>query len=211
MEKRVFLNYQELKKRFLNRKGAILGKYFKAAVLVPLLELGGKSQVLFEFRASHLPVQPGEISFPGGRVNRGESYRQAAIRETMEELGLEREQIEVFGELDYMISPFNLIIYPFVGWLKNISTLEDIKFSKDEVAEVFTVPLDFLLHQNPEAHSLEIHPHPAKDFPFYLIQNGENYNWRKGQYPVYFYKYNDYIIWGITARILHNFLEIYRK
>jgi hypothetical protein len=129
----------------------------------------------------------------------------------MEELGLEREQIEVFGELDYMISPFNLIIYPFVGWLKNISTLEDIKFSKDEVAEVFTVPLDFLLHQNPEAHLLEIHPHPAKDFPFYLIQNGENYNWRKGQYPVYFYKYNDYIIWGITARILHNFLEIYRK
>ena len=203
------MNYQELKKKFLTRKGAIIGKYCNASVLVPLLELEGKIHLLFEVRASHLTVQPDEISFPGGRVEKGESYQEAACRETMEELCLRRQQIEIFGELDYLFTPYNLIIYPFIGFLKNISTIEELKSSKSEVAKVFTVPLDFFLNHKPAEYQVEIHPYPCKGFPYHLIKNGRDYNWRNGKYPVYFYHYNEYIIWGITARILRNFLEIY--
>lgn len=69
------------------------------AVLIPLIKIGDEWHIIYELRAKNLKRQPGEISFPGGQVERGESFKEAAIRETVEELNIKEENISVIGEL----------------------------------------------------------------------------------------------------------------
>ena len=107
------------------------------------------------------------------------------------------------------MTPFNISIYPFVGLLKDLKT-NSIDFNSDEIEEIFTVPLSFFIENEPLKYYIHIEPRTDDDFPYHLIQNGKDYNWRKGKYPVYFYKYEDYIIWGITARITKNFIDLLR-
>ncbi|MBS4537667.1 CoA pyrophosphatase [Clostridium sp. D2Q-11] len=193
-----------------NREAKPLGIHADFSVLIPLIYREGELHILYEVRAHHLSTQPGEISFPGGRVEMGETFLEAAIRETMEELNIERENIEIINQTDYIVMPFNIGIYPFLGIIKGIE-FENIRFSIDEVSEIFTVPLKYFLENEPEEHNMAIEPQVGEDFPYHLINNGKAYDWRTGIYPVYFYNYRDYIIWGMTARITKNFIDIIDK
>lgn len=190
-----------------DRKGKPLEVHQHYAVLLPLVEVEGEWHILYEVRSSNLVTQPGEISFPGGRVEEGESPVEAAIRETCEELGLAYEQIEYVGELDYIASPFNLIIYAYVGILRNVS-LPAMRFNTDEVEQIFTVPLSFFFTTLPTVFMGEVDVRFTEDFPYDHIPNGMGYRWRKGRYPVHFYWYEEFVIWGITARLTTNFIEI---
>ena len=93
-------------------------KIRRAAVLVPLIQKGGEYHVVFEVRAGSLKTQPGEICFPGGAVERGETPKQAAVRETMEELLINRCQIRVIAPLDVLEAPGAMEISPFLGALQ---------------------------------------------------------------------------------------------
>src|SRR3954463_16184130 len=98
----------------------ILGseRFSKYAVLLPLLKKEDGIHVLLEVRSLELRRQPGEICFPGGRIDSQDSNEKAAaIRETVEELGINKEQISDIHPLDYMISPFGMIIFPYVGFI----------------------------------------------------------------------------------------------
>ncbi|HEU4965035.1 MAG TPA: CoA pyrophosphatase [Bacilli bacterium] len=195
---------------FARREAGILGEQSlkKAAVFVPLLEQDGELHVLFQERAHHLRNQPGEICFPGGRVEAQDANpRATAVRETCEELGLPEQGVEVLGKLDILVSYFQ-IIYPYVGRIREPGQIAP---DADEVAEVFTVPLSDLLQQEPEMHPVGFQVVPPDEFPFDWIQNGRAYHWRQGKIPQYFYFYEDRIIWGLTARILHHFLAIVRE
>lgn len=175
------------------------------AVMVPLVEVDGEWNVLFEERAHHLKRQPGEICFPGGKIDLGaEDEKTAAIRETCEELGLESQYVEVIGPLNVLVSPFQ-IVYPFAG---RIIGYDKIRPNPDEVASVFCVPLAYLLSYTPELHFVELRVTPPEHFPFERIPNGRDYKWRTGKIPEYFYEYEGRTIWGLTARILHHFLEL---
>lgn len=190
-----------------NRKPFVMGhqSLFQSAVLIPLIEQDGKLHVLFEERAHHLRRQPGEIGFPGGRIDPADRDPQAAaVRETCEELGVEADDIEVIGALDYVVTATQ-IVFPYVGRIKRP---ERIRPNPDEVASVFTAPLDFLQAARPDLHFVDLCVDPPDDFPFDLIPNGRNYKWRGGQIPEYFYHYEDHVIWGLTARILHHFLTL---
>lgn len=90
-------------------------KIRRAAVLVPLIQKGGEYHVVFEVRAGSLKTQPGEICFPGGAVERGETPKQAAVRETMEELLINRCQIRVIAPLDVLEAPGAMEISPFLA------------------------------------------------------------------------------------------------
>ena len=173
------------------------------AVLLPIVESKGESCILFEVRSDSLNKQPNEICLPGGRIEAKEEKAHAAIRETAEELDVEPTSVSVDIELDTLVTPFNTIIYPFVGTVENYTG----SFNHTEVKEVFFVPLQFLLDTKPLIYSIDIAMKPGQDFPFELIQNGRDYPWGQGRYPVYFYIYKDKIIWGITARIIHNFID----
>ncbi|GAB7386868.1 CoA pyrophosphatase [Bacillaceae bacterium] len=198
----------EIRGRLQSHEPHVLGseEYFKSAVLLPLVERDGQLHVLFEVRAKSLRRQPGEICFPGGKVDACDgSELDAAVRETCEELGVPRGAITPIAPLDFLVTPFNSIIYPFVG---TIDAPGRIRPNPDEVAEVFYVPLAYFSTVKPERHDIKLVVQPPEDFPFHLIAKGKYYNWRTGHVPEYFYTYQGRVIWGLTARILHHFLAL---
>jgi coenzyme A diphosphatase NUDT7 len=184
-------------------------EYFSAAVLVPLIWQNGQICVLFEVRSAQLSWQPGEICFPGGRIESGDSSPQvAAVRETQEELALSADEIQVLGPLEEIISSIGVRLHPYVGF---VSPLQPITPSKNEVEEVFTVPLEFLLQNEPIIGQMEMGTRPLENFPFSLLPKYSK-EWRaRKTYQVLFYKYEKYIIWGLTAQVLQEFLEIYKS
>lgn len=197
------------KEEFSSRQPLIMGEemFRKYTVLLPLIETEEGTFLLFEKRSTKLRNQPGEICFPGGKLEPDETLEQCAIRETQEELLLTRDQIEVIGPGDVFVSPFNIIIYPFLGVLKNYKDT----YSTDEVEEIIKIPLDFLRNQPPSHYESRLISKQPEDFPYEWVPGGENYPWIKGSYDIFFYQYEEHIIWGMTAHILKEMLELMEK
>lgn len=172
-----------------------------ASVLILLVETDRGLEVVFEERAHHLKTQPGEISFPGGGIEADETPAQAAIRETCEELLVEPQQIELIGPLDYYVTPFELILSPWVGKL----TQGSLSRNPDEVARVFTVPLQDFIDHAPEIHYTHHHVTPSADFPF------PDYPFRSLTTKTYFYHVRGETIWGMTAKVMANFVDLLKK
>jgi 8-oxo-dGTP pyrophosphatase MutT (NUDIX family) len=159
----------------------------RAGVLVPLIERGGELSVLLTRRTDHLYDHAGQISFPGGRVDPGdEGPVAAALREAAEEVGLPPGQVELAGELDLYVTRTGFEITPVVGFTAPFEAKPD----SFEVAEVFEVPLHFVL----DPASREVHSRVFKG--------------KERQY--YVYPYRDYYIWGATAGMLNNLAEVLR-
>ncbi len=152
-------------------------KEMSFAVLIPLIKKGDGYHVLFEVRAKHLNKQPGEVCFPGGKVEPGESTYEAAVRETMEELFVEKETIQVYGALDYLLTPYQTRIEPFLAELRDYHG----QFSRDEVDSVFTVPLDFFLENEPEYYSNVLMTKPQKISLLPTFQTGRTTRGQKGK------------------------------
>lgn len=201
-------NKQKVLDRLTNHKPYINGSEYmrRASVFIPMVRKDGEIHILFEVRASSLKHRPSEISFPGGGIEYGETPMEAAIRETQEEIGSYPEDIKIISELDLLITPVKYIIHPFVGYLDNINHL---KLNKDEVDHVFMVPLSYLLKNHPKKYFNTVQVIPDQNLPFDLIPGEKNYKFENGKSQVLFYKYKDYVIWGITAKILYNFLEFF--
>ena len=176
-----------------------------ASVLVPLLERDGAVHVLFEQRDAHI-MQGGEICFPGGHVEPGESPAEAALRETAEELLLPIEQVELVAPLHIMGGRGTREIHSFLG------ILHDYQGSRDpgEVAGTFTVPLERLLRQPPLTCEGRIVVDPGPDFPYDSIPGGRNYPWVATPRRFYFYPDPHGMIWGLTAELLTCFLDLIR-
>jgi len=204
------IEIEDIIKKVRNRLPQPIGIKQEYAVVIPLININGNWEIIYEVRARNLKRQPGEISFPGGKVEQGETYREAAIRETMEELNIKRDNINIIGELDYLISRENTTIRSFLAIIVNVD-IGDIFPAKDEVDHIFTVPMEFFLNNEPKSYLIELHPAIGNDFPYNLIPNGKNYNWRAGKEIVYFYVYKDYIIWGYTAKMTKVFIDIIKE
>ncbi|NLJ58965.1 MAG: CoA pyrophosphatase [Tissierellia bacterium] len=199
------MNIEYIKNKLKNIKPKPIDDEVSFAVLVPLIEIDGELNLVYEVR-SKLIEQPGEISFPGGRIEEGESPREAAIRETSEELLINKTNIELISELHYASSKSGYFLFTFLGLIKDIDAYE-MDYNIDEVSEVFFVPLSFFLENKPEKYYMNYYPQADKNFPYHMVNNGEDYNWGNIRYPVYFYKYYDYIIWGLTAKITYSFIK----
>ncbi|HOA20589.1 MAG TPA: CoA pyrophosphatase [Sedimentibacter sp.] len=199
------MNLKNIKDKLKNIKPKPIDFDVSFAVLVPIIEIDGELNLIFEVRSNSI-TQPGEISFPGGRIEEGESPRKAAIRETSEELLLNKENIEIISELNYASSKSGAFVFTFLGLIKDVDP-DEIEYSIDEVSEVFFVPLSFFLENRPEKYYMNYYPKADKDFPYHMVNNGEDYNWGNIRYPVYFYKYYNYIIWGLTAKITYSLIK----
>src|SRR5699024_4763180 len=155
-----------------NYKPKILGyeHFNKFSLLLPLVDVENKTHLLFEVRSFAMRRQPGDVCFPGGRVDR-DDYNElySALRETEEEIGIDQRYIENIVPLDYIVNGFDGIIYPFVG---QVTSLKELSINKKEVAEVFTVPLNFFLENEPEKYKIKFDVVPEHNFPFHLIQGG---------------------------------------
>lgn len=194
----------EFKSRVKNYQPQMYGKRKESAVLLPLIKVDGEYHVLYEVR-SELVSQAGDSSFPGGKVEEGETFEHAAIRETMEELNIARENIVVHGEIDYIVSQ-HLIIRCFVGELVGLE-VDDIK-PNEEVEKVYTVPLDYLLNHPPRYFTIRFNP--VLDEEFLLSQGKEEfeYEFRDHTDKVPVYEIRDHSLWGYTANLTERFIQV---
>ncbi len=175
-------------------------EYKKSAVVIPLIKKkDGSYDVLFQVRSGKLKRQPGEICFPGGGREANETLEQTAVREICEEMLIKPKQVEIIAAMDVLVTP-NMLVHPYLAILKDYKGT----YSEAEVAEVFTVPLSFFMKNKPEIYYNESKVVITDDtnLPFDRIPNGINYRWAVGRYPVMFYDYKGYNIWGMTARIM---------
>lgn len=157
----------------------------RASVLIPIIRDRGQFSLVFSRRAENLAAHSGQIAFPGGGVEEGETLTDAVLREAEEEVGIPPRAVELIGRLDDLITNSGFLVAPFVAVVH-----ERIEYvmQESEVAEVFEVPLDALLSvRMPEVRYV---------------------TFRKRQYPAYYYPYNEYEIWGLTGRIVKSFLDL---
>lgn len=183
-------------------------RYKESAVMILLRKQGGELEVLFQVRSMRLRSQPGDVCLPGGKLEKGEDNKDTAIRETMEELGINREDLEYIGATDYIENAYGYRIFPHIGLLKQDAIMA---INKDEVDHVFWVPLKFFFETKPEGYDIGVGPTHFGDFPFHLIQNGKEYKFREAKNTKYFYRFGDYTIWGFTADVLRGFIEDLRS
>ena len=200
--------------------GRIIGHedFRNAAVLILLFKKEGKYHFLFEKRSEKVR-QPGEISFPGGLIDKGETVVETALRETQEELGIDPDKIEILGEIGLLYSPLGSTVAGVVG-VAQIDSVKNLKLSKDEVDHVFSVPVEFFLENKPEEYEIILHAHSH-----YINKNGEKVellpvkelglpkmyedSWGLGKPKVLVYKWKDEIIWGLTARFVREVVAFF--
>lgn len=155
-------------------------KLTTAAVLIPIINHQNDQRILFTQRTDHLTHHPGQISFPGGRVEPSDHDSiHTALRETWEETGLATNHVAVLGILPHYITGTGYHITPVVGWVDS-----PVIYQPDpaEVAECFEVPLHFLI--NPDNHRYETAMYMGRLRSYYAIP------------------YENRYIWGATAGIL---------
>jgi len=190
-------------------------KYFKAAVVIPLFNQDSEIHILFEKRAAEIR-QGGEVSLPGGECEIFENNTsQTAIRETSEELGIEREKINYLGKYGFLITPFGALIDVHLIELL-ISDIKELNYDKTEVESVFSLPLKYFLDNEPEIFFAK-----AQVLPNYVDKNGnlvdlfpakefnlpEKYHkpWGTHKHRILVYRTQPEIVWGITAEIIYDF------
>lgn len=162
-----------------------IGELRPAAVLVPVVDRGSHLTVVLTKRTDHLNRHAGQISFPGGRVDDvDKSPLHTALRETEEEIGLDRSHVEHIGELDEYIVGTGYLVNPMVGLIKPPF---DMTAEPGEVAEIFEAPLDFLM-----------------DGRNYVRRHRDRDGVRRYFYAI---DYEGYDIWGATAGMLRNLSE----
>lgn len=144
-----------------------------AAVLVPLVNRPEGLQVLLTQRSADLPDHPGQISFPGGRVEPDDpSLAAAALREAHEEVGLARERVAILGELATYETVTGFRVTPIVGW---IEPPFELRPDPIEVAEVFEVPLAHLLDPANQQRHFRMLGERRRDY--WAIPYGERFIW----------------------------------
>ena len=162
-------------------------RYRRAAVLIPLFKKDGEYHILFTRRTDKVQTHKGQISFPGGRKDpKDKDLLATALREAREEMGIEEEDVQILGELDDICTvASDFCVSPFVGLLPYPYPY---KINRDEIEEVIEAPLSGLLDH--------------RRFRQELFE-------RDGQsFPVYFYQHRDHTIWGATAKILKQLLDL---
>jgi len=160
-----------------------------AAVLIPLIEVDNELTVLLTKRAAHLAHHPGQISFPGGKVEATDiDHIAAALREAEEEIGLSHKNVTILGQLQPYQTISGYVVTPIIGFIEKT---ERYTADANEVAEIFQVPFQHFLH--PKNH------HSVETF------------YRGKSHKVYFMPYKHYNIWGATAAMIADLVHHIRS
>ena len=159
-----------------------------ASVLVPMLVKENEWHILFTRRTASLPEHSGQVAFPGGRADpEDDSPEETALREAMEEINLSPNDVQILGRLRELRTISNYCVNPIVGkipWPYNFT------IAKEEVSRIFTIPLEWLA--DPNNHKIQYRDLPAPHPPIPVI---------------YFEKFDQELLWGVSAEITLNFLE----
>jgi len=157
-----------------------------AAVLIPIQERADGEYIVLTKRGDDMPTHKGQIAFPGGRVHVGDADLIAtALRESQEEIGVDPEHVRVLGRLDEFTAGYGIVVTPVVGV---IPSQYDFRLDPAETSAVASVPIRSLMEPGTYVKNAHLSP---------------------GGHPSYhFYISNGWDVWGVTARILVQFLEL---
>jgi 8-oxo-dGTP pyrophosphatase MutT (NUDIX family) len=182
------------------------------------VDFNGSQEILFEKRNFDIS-QGGEICFPGGKIDKSvdSTPEQSAIREACEELGIPRNKIVVERYLGTTIATLGVTVDAFIGKV-NIDSLFEIRPNAEEVQSVFSIPITWFKSNNPEEYhvNIEIHPFEVNEkgiieylLPAHELGIPERYHksWNGGKLPIYVFRKEYGIIWGITAEIVKEFIK----
>jgi len=167
----------------------LTGEPKPAAVLIPLLIDKGAWHILFTRRNADLPEHSGQVAFPGGRADPGDSSLEAtALREAWEETGILPEDVKILGKLPKFLTITNYLVQPFIG---QIPWPYPLRPARDEVSRIFSIPLNWLA--DPRNYEERQRSLPAPFAPVSVI---------------YFKEYDGELLWGASARFTVTFLNI---
>jgi 8-oxo-dGTP pyrophosphatase MutT (NUDIX family) len=159
--------------------------FARAAVLVPLYKKEEDCHLLFTKRTDKVKYHKGEISFPGGVFDEEDSeLERTALREAFEEVGLKEKDVQILGVLDDIVTITEFIITPFVGLFPY-----PYPFKVSEIAELIEVPFSFFLRE--DAYREKVISRADQEE---LVDS---------------FQYGNHVIWGATARILKQFLDLF--
>ena len=191
-----------LYRRYGGHQPGLLGARHSYAVLCPLVERPDGLHLLFEVRGRNLS-QPGEVCFPGGRMEAEESPVQCALRETEEELSIPPSAVTVLGTPDFICNQMGFLLRPVLG-LVSPAGFAAMSPSPAEVAEVFTAPLHFFKETAPEPWRYELVPQVPEDFPYESVGIPRDYPWNHGWVDVPVWYWQGRAVWGMTARLVRD-------
>jgi len=193
-------------------------EYFNSVVLIPLMVIGDEYHFIFQKRSLNIR-QGGEISFPGGMYDPMEdkNIKHTALRETFEEMGIPKDRVTIIGAVDTLVAPQGMTVDAFIG-IVHIDSLNELSINKDEVEYAFTVPVSYFEKNEPEKYKARVTIEPSyidKDgrevvlFPAKDLDIPEIYRkpWGSRFINIYVYKVQGEVIWGITARLVYDFVN----
>ena len=210
--------------KYLPKSPKIIGRnlYFNYAVIVPLMLIDGEYNFLFEKRVPCID-QGGDVCFPGGRFDskKDTNFQETAVRETMEELGIRKNKINIKGKLGTIPSPMGFIINSFLATLE-VKSINELHPQKDEVEEVIIIPVAHFEKQTPLQYHVRVEMQPSytnkKGETIVLLPSKDlglpeiyHHSWGGKKYRVFVYKTTKGVIWVITAELVHEIINIVQK
>lgn len=207
----------------LSKKENIIseGDVYHSSILIPLIETDTGFDIIFEKRSEKVS-QPGDICFPGGRYELSDADMSVtAVRETVEELGVYPQDIQLLGKLGVLMHQQKAIIHCYVGIIENGERYQTFDYNREEVAKVIRIPMERLRQMEPErfklrvkAYSYDMDSQGNKQaiFPAKELFIPENYHdeWDMGYRKIVLYELDAIKVWGITGQILYHFLQQFK-
>lgn len=184
-------------------------QYLESAVMICITNINGEDFIILEKRAENIR-QGGEVCLPGGKKDKKDiSFKATAIRETIEELGVEKSQIFNVKKFGILFSITGVILECFTSQIK-IKKISDIKYNKDEVENILFVPLKFFLENKPVLEEIEISNKPKFNIEKYNFPSRYS-KWNFKNRKIYIFMFKGTPIWGITAEILIEFSRMIKE
>ena len=189
------MNFEHLTEQLKTRERVVLEiPGFRHAAVLVAITLEANPKLILTVRSSDLPTHKGQISFPGGKLEAGETVQAGALREAFEEVSLEPKAARIIGLLDDVWTPARFTATPVVALLEPEAQLER---NPGEVAEILRVPISDLRHLEPRRERREL---PAE----FMAQIPQ----RSTRVTVLHYDWQGYDIWGMTAHVIEHLLEL---
>ncbi len=181
------MNFAHLSEALAIRRRYVRHAERRAAILVPLIDDQGPPRILLTRRTESLSTHKGQVAFPGGLVEaQDRDVEETALRESEEEIGLPRDRVEILGRLDDMLTVTgDMIVTPIIG---RVRRLPPLVANPSEVARVFTIPLAALRE--------------GADW------TTRSWSTRKGPVPVYYFDYDGEVLWGLSAYVTLQLLDL---
>jgi len=193
-------------------------EFFNSAVVIPFVLLDGEYHLLFEKRAANIR-QGGEICFPGGEYDPklDRNFTETAVRETIEELGIDINKINILGILDTLIGPMGVTVDSCIATF-DIKNINELNIDTTEVEKIFLVPVSHFQKNPPDIYHVQlvVHPHYTDEngnivnlLPSKELELPERYNqpWRAGKRKIFVYKLREGVLWGLTAALVREIVN----